>query len=66
MSKKLYALISGIVSGVFVIIGALSAYFIPDVAPSIIASLGIVEVAINEVLLIWIKQDDVVKKASRF
>ena len=54
MSKKLYALINGIVDGVAVITSAVVAYVNPAYTPAIVAAIGIGASAINEICLLFV------------
>lgn len=55
MSKKLYGLISGLTEAVEIAGVALVAYFQPPMYGAIIAAIGIVAKAVDEVLLLFVK-----------
>jgi hypothetical protein len=55
MSKKLYGLISGLTEAAEIAGMALVAYFQPPMYGAIIAAIGIVAKAVDEVLLLFVK-----------
>ena len=61
MSKKLYALISGLVDAAAIAGVALVAFFQPTMYGAIIAAIGIAKVAINDILLLFVKDKEAKK-----
>ena len=54
MSKKLYALISGLIDAGAIAASALLAYFQPPMFGAWIGAVGIVKVAANDILLLFV------------
>ena len=61
MSKKLYALISNLVDAAAIAGCALVAFFQPPMYGAIIAAIGIAKVAINDILLLFVKDEEAKK-----
>ena len=61
MSKKLYALISNLVDAAAIAGVALVAFFQPANYGAIIAAIGIAKVAINDILLLFVKDKEAKK-----
>lgn len=62
MTKKLYALISNLIDAAAIAGCALVAFFQPPMYGAIIAAIGIAKVAINDILLLFVKDDTQGKK----
>jgi hypothetical protein len=61
MSKKLYALISGLVDAAAIAGVALVAYFQPAKFGAIITAIGVAKVAINDILLLFVNSEEAKK-----
>lgn len=57
MSKKLYGLISTIITAVGTIAGAIVGFFQPPMYGAIIAAIGIGVPAVNDILLLFVKKE---------
>ena len=57
MSKKMYALITGIIGGVGAIASAIVSYTDPAQATAILAAIPIAITAANEILMLFVNQD---------
>ncbi len=62
MNKKTYELIVGINGGVATIACAVVAFIHPDITVQIVAGIGIVSTAINEVCALFVKPDAKIEK----
>ncbi len=56
MSKKLYGLISNLVDAGAIAAIALVTYFQPPMFGAIVAAIGIAKIAINDILLLFVKE----------
>lgn len=61
MTKKLYTLISTIVGSVGAIASAVVTYCQPSGATAIVAGIGIAVVAINDIMLLFVKEQETKK-----
>lgn len=61
MSKKLYALITGLVDAAAIAGTALLAFFQPTMYGAFIAAIGIAKVAINDILLLFVTDKEAKK-----
>lgn len=57
MSKKLYALISSLVSGLGMVGSAIVAFFQPPMYGAIISAIGSGVIAVNDILLLFVKKE---------
>ena len=57
MSKKVYALASGVLGGVAAVASAVVAFMAPPMSPAIIAAIGIGVKAVDEIMLLFVKED---------
>ena len=62
MSKKLYALISGLIDAGAIAASALLAFFQPPMFGAWIGAVGIVKVAANDILLLFVSDGTQSKK----
>lgn len=56
MSKKLYGLITNLVDAAAIAGIALVTYFKPPMFGAIVAAIGIAKIAINDILLLFVKE----------
>ena len=56
MSKKLYGLITNLVDACAIASIALVGYFEPPMFGAIIAAIGVAKIAINDILLLFVKE----------
>jgi hypothetical protein len=56
MSKKLYGLITNLVDAGAIASCALVTYFAPPMFGAIVAAIGIAKIAINDILLLFVKE----------
>lgn len=56
MSKKLYGLITNLVDAAAIAGIALVTYFQPPMFGAIVAAIGIAKIAINDILLLFVKE----------